>query len=99
MLLEQAARHPLVDGHSDHLSQGEHSRLLLLEDLSLLDGLEEEGDEGLEGVLIHVVDDAQGDQQEVEHGTLGGDSTIDLTEEVDLDLSVLGDELLSLNLS
>ena len=90
---------PKEDGHSDLFSQGKCSWLFLVKEFTLLNSLRKECVEELGGLLINVVDDAQGDQQEEELGAFGGNPTIDLTEKVDLNFSVLGDELLSLNLS
>jgi hypothetical protein len=45
VLFEQSSGHPLEDGHSDHFSQGEHSGFFFLKHFSLVNGLEEEGDE------------------------------------------------------
>lgn len=64
----------------------------------LVNGLEEEGGERLEGVLVHVVDNTQLDEHEVKHGTLGCDSSVDLSGKVDLLLSLYGDELLLFDL-
>lgn len=41
--LEETAGHPLVDGHTDAVDQSLHSLFVLLELVSLLDSLEEEG--------------------------------------------------------
>jgi len=97
MLLEETSGDPLVDSHPDHLSESENSWLFILELLGLLNSLEEEGSEGLKRVLVHVSDNAQLNEQEVEHGTFGSDSSIDLSEGVDLDLSIFGNCLLCLN--
>ena len=99
MFLEETTGYPLVNGHSDHLSKCKHSWLFFIELLCLLNSLEEESDEGFKRVLIHVINDTQCDKQEVKHGTLSGNSTIDFTKDVNLDFSVLGNELLSLNFS
>ena len=45
-----------------------------------------------------MVDDPELNEQEVEHGTLGGDGTISLTRNVNFYLSLLGESLLLLNL-
>jgi len=45
MLLEETSGNPLVDGHPDHLSEGEDSWFFVIELLGLLNGLEEEGGE------------------------------------------------------
>ena len=76
MAFEQTTRHPLVDGDSDHLDQVRYADFQLFCIWSLLDGLEEEGLEGLERVLIHMIDDPELDEQEVEHSTLSSHWTI-----------------------
>jgi hypothetical protein len=45
-----------------------------------------------------MVDDTELNKQEVKHGTLGGDSSVNFSQEVDLDFSLLCLSLLSLNL-
>jgi len=96
--LEKTSGYPLVNGHSDHFSESKDSWLFFLEGFRLIDGLEEEGGEGLKRVLVHVVDDAKLNKQEVEHGTLSSDSSVDLSGEVDLDFSLLCDSLGDLDL-
>jgi hypothetical protein len=46
-----------------------------------------------------VIDDAESNEQEVEHGTLSSDSSVDLSQDVDLDFSILGNDLLALDFS
>lgn len=45
MSYEKTSGYPLEDGHSDIVSESKSSLFILLEWLSLLDGLEEEGGE------------------------------------------------------
>jgi hypothetical protein len=47
VLLKKTAGHPLVNGHSYHLSQSKHSVLLFIKLLCLLNSLEEESHKGL----------------------------------------------------
>jgi len=79
MAFEKTTRDPLVDDHSDHENKSGNANIELLRIFSLLNGLEEEGLEGLERVLVHVIDDIELDEQEVEHGTLGSDGTVSLS--------------------
>jgi hypothetical protein len=95
--LEETAGDPLVDGHSDHLSECKHTVLLIIKLLSLVNGLEEEGSEGLKGVLVHVVDDVELDKQEVKHGALSRYASVDFTHNVDRLLGLGSFELLLLD--
>mmetsp|Transcript_20735 Transcript_20735/g.31878 ORF Transcript_20735/g.31878 Transcript_20735/m.31878 type:complete len:312 (-) Transcript_20735:10389-11324(-) len=98
MLLEESTGNPLVDGHTNHLSEGQYAPLFVfVELLGLLNGLEEEGGERLQRVLVHVVHDAELDQQEVQHGTFGSDAAVHFSQGVNHDLSFLGDLLLLLD--
>ena len=63
MLFEQSSGNPLVNGVSDVLDELGHSSFIFF--LSLFDGLEEELDETFQRVLIHVINDAQGNTQEI----------------------------------
>ena len=49
-------------------------------------------------VLIHVVNNAELDEQEIEHSSLSGNSSVDFSQLINLDLSFLCDGLLLLNL-
>jgi len=98
MALEETAGDPLVDCDSDHQNKKRDSLFNVLLLLSLVDSLEEEVLEGLERVLVHVVNDPKLDEEEVEHGTLGGDLTVSLSGDVNLFLGLLGNLLLLLNL-
>jgi hypothetical protein len=95
---EETTLDPSVDGHTDVLSQVEHALVLVFIGIGELNGLEEEGLEGLEGVLVHVVDNTELNEQEVEHGTFGSDASVGLTQVVNGDFSLLGLDLLALNL-
>jgi hypothetical protein len=95
---EETALHPSVDGNSDAGSKVEHALIVVIVQLSVVDGLEEEGLERLKRVLVHVVNNAELDEHEIEHCALGGNSSVDLSGKVDLLLSLDGHELLLLDL-
>jgi hypothetical protein len=99
VLFEETSGHPLVNGHSDHGSEGKYSLLVVLNELSLLNSLKEEGVERLKRVLVHVVDDLELDEQEVKHGSLGSNSSVNLSGFVNLNFSLSGLSLLDLDLS
>lgn len=63
-----------------------------------LDSLEEELNETFEGILIHMINDAEGNAQEIEHSTLGSDRPVDLSLCVDIHLGNFGNFRLLLNL-
>lgn len=89
----------MVNGHSDHGSEGKHSLFVILNKLSLLNGLEEEGVERLKRVLIHVINDLELDEQEIKHCSFGSYSSVDFSGQVNLDFSFNSLSLLDLNLS
>ena len=96
---KEAALDPSVNGHADVLSQVQNAFVVVWLLFSLLDSLEEESLERLERVLVHVVDNAQLDQQEVQSGTFGCDASVDLAEVVNCNFSLFSFDLLALNLS
>ena len=57
--------------------------------------LPEEVDEGIQGVLVHVVDDVQLDDKEIEHSSLGCDHSVEFPLRVDFHFCLL--RLLSLD--
>lgn len=73
---EETTGDPLVDCDTDHQDKELHTLINIFLLLSLVNSLEEEVLEGLERVLVHVVDNPQLDQQEVKHGTFSGNWTI-----------------------
>ena len=97
MTLEESATDPLVDGHSNHLSQCKYTVFLIIKLLGLVNSLEEESSEGLKGVLVHMVDDVELDEQEVKHGALRRYASVDFTHNVDGLLGLGGFELLLLD--
>ena len=58
MLFKQTTRNPLIDCVSDVIDKFLHSSFIFF--LSSFDGLEEELNEALQRVLIHVINDAEG---------------------------------------
>jgi hypothetical protein len=99
VLFEETSGYPLVNGHSDHGSEGKHSLFVVLNELSLLNSLEEEGVERLKRVLVHMVNDLELDEQEVEHGSLSSDSSVNFSGLINLDFSICSLSLLDLDLS
>jgi len=76
MAFEKTTRDPLVDDDTNHLDQTRNTHISFFRLFRLLNSLEEEVLEGLEGVLVHVVNNPELNQQEVEHGSLGSYWTI-----------------------
>jgi hypothetical protein len=97
MFLEETSGNPLVNGHSNDVSEIKHSNLIILIQFSLFNSLEEESGEGLKRVLIHLINDAKLDEQEIEHSSLGGNSSVDFSQQINLDFSFLGNDLLFLD--
>lgn len=90
MFLEETSRNPLINGHSNDTSEIQDSDFVIFVHFSLLDSLEEESGEGLKGVLVHWIDDAELNKQEIEHGTFSSNSSVHFSQEVNLDFSVFG---------
>jgi len=97
MFLEETSGNPLINGHSNDISEIKYSNLIILIQLSLLNSLEEESGEGLKRVLIHLINNAKLNKQEIEHSSLGGNSSVDFSQQVNLNLGLLGDNLLLLD--
>ena len=97
MFLEETSGNPLVNSHSNDISEIKYSDLIILIQFSLFNSLEEESGEGLKRVLIHLIDDAKLDEQEIEHSSLGGNSSVDFSQQINLDFSFLGNDLLFLD--
>jgi hypothetical protein len=55
---EQTSGAPLVNCHANHWSESNNSVFLIIEHLSLLNGLEEESGERLKRVLVHWINKA-----------------------------------------
>jgi len=89
---------PSVNSHTNVLSQVKHALLIIIVVLSELNSLKEEGLERFERVLVHVVNNAKLNEQEVKGGTLTSDTSVNFTEVVNSDFSLLGLNLLALNL-
>lgn len=98
MSFEETSRYPLVNGHSNRFSKIEYTFLFIFGLLSSINGFEEEVLEGGKRVLIHGINIAKLDKQEVKHGTFTSDSSVDLSESVNVGLSLLGSLLLDLNI-
>jgi len=99
VLFEQTSGYPLVNGHSDHGSEGKYSLLVIFDELSLLNSLEEEGVKRLKRVLVHVVNDLQLDQQEVKHGSFRSNSSVNFSGQVNLNFCLSSLSLLDLDFS
>jgi len=94
---EKTTGDPSEDSHADNLHKSLHTVIIILELVTLVHGLEEEHREGLKGVLVHVVDNTELDNQEVEHSAFSSNSSVDFTTLVDVSLSNLGNSLLLLD--
>ena len=88
MLFEESSRDPLVNGEPNVFDELSSSGLISF--LSLLNGFEEELDETLQRVLIHVINDAQRNAQEIEHGSFSCHWTIQFSLSVNINFSDLG---------
>mmetsp|Transcript_4517 Transcript_4517/g.13056 ORF Transcript_4517/g.13056 Transcript_4517/m.13056 type:complete len:563 (-) Transcript_4517:3771-5459(-) len=86
VVLEQPAVHPAEYRQADARDQGVGPLLHILAWSGPLDGLVQEGDEGVERVLVHVLHDGQLVHQEEQHGPLRCDRSVQLPGVVDLDL-------------
>jgi len=86
MFLEETSGNPLIDGHSDDISQRTDSNFIVFVEFCLLDSFEEESSEGFKGVLVHLIDDAKLDKQEIERCTFSCNSSVDFSKNVNLSL-------------
>lgn len=86
---EKSSDNPLADIVSDGSDEFFDSGLVLHQHLG--DGFSKEDVEGVQRILVHVVHNIQGDDQEVEHSTFGGYSSVDFSLGVDFDFSLSGD--------
>jgi len=84
MFLEETSGNPLVDGHSDDISQRTDSNFIVFVEFCLLDSFEEESCEGFKGVLVHLIDDAKLNKQEIERCTFSSNSSVDFSKNVNL---------------
>jgi phage-related protein len=66
MFFEKTSGNPLVDCHSDDISQATNSNFIIFVKFCLLDSFEEESSERLKGVLVHLINDLKLDEQEIE---------------------------------
>lgn len=97
MAFKETTSDPLVDVEADYLDEVKHAGIIVIVEFSSLNSLVEVHIERLEGVLVHVVYDAELNEQEVEHGTLSGYSSVDFTRLGDSLLSLLSNNLLLLD--
>mmetsp|Transcript_20840 Transcript_20840/g.49406 ORF Transcript_20840/g.49406 Transcript_20840/m.49406 type:complete len:523 (-) Transcript_20840:4973-6541(-) len=88
--LKQASVHPAEDGHADDGDQPLCPLGNVISWLGSINGLVQEIHEGVQRVLIHVLNEAQLDDQEEEHGSLSRNGTVQLSGSVDLNLRLLG---------
>lgn len=86
MFFKETSRNPLINCISDVIDKFLNSGLILF--LGPLNGLEEELNEALKRVLIHVVNDAERNTQEIQHSTFSSDRPIDFSLGVNVDLSL-----------
>ena len=62
VLFEETTRNPLINGHSDLLSEGNYTLLFFFKLFCFIHSFEEESCERLKRVLVHIVDNAELDQ-------------------------------------
>jgi len=98
MFLKETSGDPLVNCHSNDISEVKHSDFIVFIQFSFLDSLEEESSEGFKRVLIHLINDAKLNKQEIEHGSFCGNSSVDFSQQVNLDFSLFSSDLLLLDL-
>jgi hypothetical protein len=87
----------LIDCESDGSSELFYSGLVLYKDL--VDGLKEECIEGIQRILVHMVDYTETDYQEIEHSSFCGNQTINFSRGVDLYFGLLGLDTLFFDIS
>lgn len=88
VLFKESSNNPLADGVSDLLAEVIDTMFIVV--LHELDGLEEEVLEGVQGVLIHILDEIQLNDQEIEHGTFSGDHSVELSGVVNFNFGDFG---------
>ena len=96
VFFEKASGNPLINGVSDVKDEESSSSFVFLG--SPLNSFEEELNETFQRILIHVVDDAKGDAQEIQHGSFSSHRSVNFSLSVDIDFSHLCDFGLLLNL-
>jgi hypothetical protein len=97
MAFEETTSDPLVDVETNYLDEVKDTGIVVFVEFSSLNSLVEVHIERLEGVLVHVVYDAELNEQEVEHGTLSSYSSVDFTRLGNSLLSLLSNNLLLLD--
>jgi len=94
---EKTTSDPLVNVNTDLLDEIEHAGVVIIIGFSSFNSLEEINVERLKRVLIHVVNNAKLDEQEVEHSTFSRHSSVYFTRDSNSLLGNLGNNLLLLN--
>jgi len=94
---EKTTSNPCEDSHTDDLYKSLNAVIVILKLLTFVNSIEEVDREGLERVLVHVVDYTHLDDQEIEHSAFSSDSSVHFTTFIDVSLSYLGNSLLLLD--
>jgi hypothetical protein len=97
MAFKKTTSNPSEDSHADNLYKSLNAVVIVFKLFTFVNSLEEEYREGLKGVLVHVVDYTELDNQEVEHSAFSSNSSVDFTTLIDVSLSYLGNSLLFLD--
>lgn len=97
MAFEETTSDPLVDVETNYLDEVKDTGIVVFVEFSSLNSLVEVHIERLEGVLVHVVYDAELNEQEVEHSTLSSYSSVNFTRLGNSLLSLLSNNLLLLD--
>lgn len=79
MFLKETSGNPLVNGHSNDISKRKHSNFVIITQFSLFNSFKEESSVGLKRVLVHLINNAKLDEQEIEHSTFSCDSSVDFS--------------------
>jgi len=79
MSLEESTCNPLEYGHSNYTNQICDLFFVIFKLCAFSNSLVEEHGEGLKRVLIHRVNNVELDKQEIEHGSLCCNRSVDLT--------------------
>mmetsp|Transcript_43098 Transcript_43098/g.100602 ORF Transcript_43098/g.100602 Transcript_43098/m.100602 type:complete len:479 (-) Transcript_43098:2669-4105(-) len=87
--LKESTIHPAEDGHTDDSNQPLNALSDVVSRLCAIDGFVQEVHEGIQRKLVHVLDEAQLNDQEEQHRTLRSDRTVELSRRVDFYLCFL----------
>lgn len=85
MLFKKSSWYPLINCISDVLNQKSSSCFIFFN--SSLDSFEEELNEAFKRILIHMINDAKRNTQEIKHSALSSNWTIDLSLSVNINFS------------